>query len=149
MQLQVGKQRREGRTQRTIAVVLFVILILPVLALFVCISSQNDEAILPACCRSQGKHHCFMRGMATHASPTNDSPVLAQVSERCPFQQFGPSPHIPAQFGSPSGAERTFSHIEERCPAPQSNRSAKNLAVCANHQRGPPNSGDNSLTTES
>src|SRR2546430_15884536 len=102
MQLEPGKQRREAGTQRTIAATLLVVLILPILTLFLSLSSQNYEAMLPACCRSHGKHRCFMRRVAAHSPSTSDGPAVSQMSERCPYFPPAPSPQAPTQFGSPS-----------------------------------------------
>jgi hypothetical protein len=37
----------------------------------------------PACCRSDGKHHCGMGGMAGTASP--EAPSLKSFQPKCPF----------------------------------------------------------------
>jgi hypothetical protein len=81
MKLQIN---REGM-RRLCALVLLVLSVGPWLVAF---SSPDEisEASLPLCCRTHGKHKCFMRFASEESAPSNSrGAAVSQVSERCPY----------------------------------------------------------------
>jgi hypothetical protein len=79
--LEIAKRERA----RCSAMLLLVCLFLP-LAQTAIASTQDPEASLPACCRSHGKHKCFMRAVQERSDQQN-SPAFrtqATLSEKCP-----------------------------------------------------------------
>lgn len=64
------------------AVLLLVSLFLPFLAAAQSWST-DPEASLPACCRSHGKHRCFMRNQLSQAEHNEPSIGSAQIAEKC------------------------------------------------------------------
>jgi hypothetical protein len=124
---------------RCSAMLLLVCLLLPFAQLAVA-STQDSEASLPACCRSHGKHKCFVRASEVRSGQQTASGfrTASTLSEKCPS--------LPASSGfsfhSASGlprfrslrlllAETTVS-LFDRTDAFHSNSQR------ANQKRGPP-----------
>jgi hypothetical protein len=78
-----AQMRREGM-RRLRALFLLLLSVAPGL-LALSSPPSISEASLPACCRTHGKHKCFMRfQMEQGAALKSGSATVSQVSERCP-----------------------------------------------------------------
>jgi hypothetical protein len=80
---------RTAKARRMNAALLLAVLLSPFLGIWNSYSPGGD-AILPACCRAHGKHHCSMGRMAQRDSSGSGGPALSQVSEKCPYQGLPP-----------------------------------------------------------
>lgn len=137
-----SRQRHRRWCGQMSALLLIFSLLLPFAQLAFC-SAEGPGAVLPACCRAHGKHHCAMRMLRTaRGKQTSSTPQAAQVKERCPYAPgLAPSTHInpccndshrwPAcyvedQSVSVQGADARHTRIIDR----------------ANQKRGPPNSSE-------
>jgi hypothetical protein len=83
--MQLKRKDRQKWMWRTSAIVLLTLFLVVQVLPFV--SSQTpDEASLPACCRTHGKHHCVMNmNLLTRSQGSDHRPVFAQVTEKCPY----------------------------------------------------------------
>jgi hypothetical protein len=98
-------------------------------------ATADPEASLPACCRSNGKHHCAMMHMmlmAAYSSPSFNAPP-------CPFYPAAAIPQrlVPASIN----AQVTLAVAQLRAPAPPAaapRRAVLTLLASANLKRGPP-----------
>jgi hypothetical protein len=100
--------------------------------------ASDDEAALPACCRSHGKHHCSMGGhLATRDAHTRTFSD-PQVSEKCPYSLPASSASLGDHHARPANGiqlELTLQYSKHV----QSVVSSGLLEVYrANRQRGPP-----------
>jgi hypothetical protein len=72
-------------TKRVCALLLLVLSVTPYLVVFAA-QGAIAEAALPVCCRTHGKHQCFMRLARQGQDPSTSSRIqLSQISERCPY----------------------------------------------------------------
>jgi hypothetical protein len=79
-----AQMRREGM-RRLCALFLLLLSVAPGL-LALSSPPSISEASLPACCRTHGKHKCFMRFQAEQgAALESGAAAVSQVSERCPY----------------------------------------------------------------
>ena len=97
------------------------------------------EASLPTCCRTHGKHKCFMRFTRENdTSSTSGQHALSQVSERCPYNPSLTTVPRRGPFGEPA---KDVSETELSFAA---SRVAIAIRPCtfflsrANCKRGPP-----------
>jgi hypothetical protein len=137
---------REG-TRRLCALFLLLLSVGPWLAAF---SSRGEisETSLPACCRTHGKHKCFMRfkGQGTVASNSASS-VISQVSEHCPYKPTLTTPAHCDPFGQP---ERNSSWIGPRGSASLvaiTTQPLTSFRSRTNFKRGPPSPALSLVTT--
>lgn len=124
---------------RISAVLVALSLLLPFAALLLNTPASQD-ALLPACCRRSGKHHCMMRMMEGSQDTTgsSSSPQLARLFEKCPYLPGAVSVaanHLiwhasPRWLSSPWQAGRAIFLVGR-------DRSTCR-ALSANYKRGPP-----------
>ncbi len=99
-------------------------------------TQPTEDTSLPACCRTHGKHHCSMRQRPL--TPAGNSPVVTQLSERCPYTPAAPvATHGTAVHLAVSAA--TFAEIASH-PAvrPQTEARRRIAQLRSNQKRGPP-----------
>lgn len=127
------------RRVRSIALLLLLSYLLP-FAQVITAASRDPEAGLPACCRTHGKHKCFMLSALRLRGDDGSYSVLstAQVIEKCPC--------VPVSSSVPDTSHLGPHSIERAHFAPQS----KSLFVAAwtsqrvrcssaaHQKRGPP-----------
>jgi hypothetical protein len=92
---------REGR-RRLCALFLLVLSVGPWLLAF---SSPDEisEASLPVCCRTHGKHKCFMRFTREEGAVSNSgTATVSPVSERCPYNPTFTTTARSDSFGQPA-----------------------------------------------
>lgn len=124
---------------RCSAMLLLVCLLLPFAQLAVT-STQDAEGSLPACCRSHGKHKCFMRAgqVGPDRQTTPGARAASTLSEKCPC--------LPASSGSSfhfaSGVLRfqdLHTPLDEMTVSRLDRTSAlRSNSLGANQKRGPP-----------
>jgi hypothetical protein len=90
-----------SNARRMSAVLLLVCLLSPLFALAASAGPLN-QALLPACCRTHGKHRCSMGHIGPEGSSTRSDSIASHMSERCPFQGVAIVPHLPERHGLPS-----------------------------------------------
>jgi hypothetical protein len=127
-------------TTRISAGLLLALFLLPLFALWVSIGSVSD-AMLPACCRAHGKHHCSMRGIEARSADSQKLPPAFTSSQGCPFQNLGPASHVPA-YGSPVGLSEREAFARATLIASRQNRGAFYQIFHHHPKRGPPHSSD-------
>jgi len=139
MKVHLGKRRRYGQIR---ALALMVSLLFP-LAQLAFSSSQIPENLLPACCRTHGKHKCAFsleENSKGNVSAGSSSRQIAQIGEKCPCPlALLPSSHS-QPFWNHHSAKRSF-------PADESWELIRCVQVTrfsfpegSNQKRGPPNS---------
>ena len=120
--------------RRILAITLLIAFGFPLVApLFA--TTADPEANLPACCRSNGKHHCAMMHMmlmAAYSSPSFNAPP-------CPFYPAAVAPQrlVPAAITVPVA----FTVAPLRAAVPSASaprRAARIFLASANLKRGPP-----------
>jgi hypothetical protein len=128
---------REGM-RRLCALFLLVLCVGPWLVAFSS-SAGISEASLPVCCRTHGKHKCFMRFTREEGAASNyGGAVVSQVSERCPYNPSLITTAHSDPFGQPAndvfriGLSGTLSLV---AVASGPVRSFQSRANC---KRGPP-----------
>ena len=83
------------RIRRTLAAILLA-LISATFLIPLAYAGDDPDASLPVCCRAHGAHRCSLGSTAHMRSPgsgrTNrgTTPILARVSDRCPFPPSSP-----------------------------------------------------------
>jgi hypothetical protein len=118
--------------RRVLAITLLVAFGSPLVAPLMA-STADPQALLPACCRMHGKHHCIMPAGLPGASTD-------------PAFQVPPCPFYPTTATSPVSATAALSSplllaVETRsdfAPLAPSRHRAQTFAVGANLKRGPP-----------
>jgi hypothetical protein len=97
------------------------------------------EALLPACCRSHGKHKCFIRlsGEGSTAS-TSGAVAVSQVSERCPYNPARTNTTHNGPFGQPAEDVRWAGHSSAASLVAIATRRCISFLSRANCKRGPP-----------
>jgi hypothetical protein len=109
---------------------------------------EISEASLQACCRTHGKHKCFMqfKGQGTVAS-NSASPVISQVLEHCPYK---PALTMPAHCDPFGKTVRNSSWIGPRGSASLvaiTTQPLTSFRSRANFKRGPPSPAFSLVTT--
>jgi hypothetical protein len=102
-------------------------------------SSTTDAAtLLPACCRTHGKHKCLTRISHDEHSSSQKSPELAQLTEKCPCPPgLAPSTQNNLLWlQTPELSEDQFSDRQTPPPALDAERTLSRPR--ANPKRGPP-----------
>lgn len=134
----MNKARRGPRRISAVAAALS--LLWPFLVLLLG-SSAHPEALLPACCRRNGEHHCMLRmtqGGGMDSAASSSSPHLGRVFAQCPY--------TPASVPN-SGNALTWRPTAELTSAPVQTSGAaalrdlcgrKHPQASANFKRGPP-----------
>jgi len=136
--MQAGENRYTERGKRQLAALLLAAFLSPILATFLSLASRNNEAMLPACCRSHGKHQCFMRGHAPQTSTIGRNLLARQLSERCPFSQPVAAPHLLSGLGTPLWGANAFISFQESNLVSHAALSKTTSSASANPKRGPP-----------
>lgn len=106
------------------------------------VSSQTfDEASLPACCRTHGKHHCAMNmTLPTGSQSSRSSPVFAQLTEKCPYTPASPMSLHGHSF-RPTLAALIFAEIVSHpVRRPQTEAQRRISFDRSRQKRGPPSS---------
>lgn len=124
---------------RSLALLLLLCYLLP-FAQMAYAGSGDPEAGLPACCRTHGKHKCFMR-LSAHADEAATGQAAlssAQITEKCPCIPASPSASDTSPFGlPPSGSVRYVARSESfsftHWSSPRAHR-----RTLAHQKRGPP-----------
>lgn len=103
-------------------------------------ASHDPEAGLPACCRTHGKHKCFMLSSPRLRGEDSTHPVLfaAQVTEKCPCVPASPSAADTAHFGLPSIGSVRFAAPSESLLVAVRTLQRIHLTSAAHQKRGPP-----------
>lgn len=123
--------------RRARALVLLLGFLLPFIAATQSLST-DDEATLPACCRSHGKHKCSMGYLLVASDAHGRSVSAPHISEKCPCN----APNAPVLFGDHHA--RPVEIVQLRLQLQHSafqamsgSTDAREIAT-ANRQRGPP-----------
>jgi len=95
--VRIASRQKERRWFGQMSALLLIVSLLLPFAQFAFGSSENLDAVLPACCHAHGKHQCAMRTLV-HAEQlseqTSSSRRLAEVTEKCPYAPgVATSPH--------------------------------------------------------
>jgi hypothetical protein len=136
--MQIGQKTCAEQGKRQLAALLLMVFLSPIFAVFLSATTQGNEAMLPACCRSHGRHQCFMRGHASQISPNGKNLLGLQLSERCPFSQLAGGSHLLSRFGTPLCDIGKFIYFDESNLASYAAVSKTTSSAFANPERGPP-----------
>jgi hypothetical protein len=136
--IMLGQRRRTTNTKQRISAagVLFA-LILPLIICLRALSSE-PEALLPACCRSNGKHHCMMS--AEQMTALLQGKYFTEVHSKCPLV-----PHsVPASGEHASlkhvGLRLSANHVSNPVMQPTPQTVCRHILDDKRHKRGPPSS---------
>jgi hypothetical protein len=124
---------------RVVALLLLLSYLLP-FAQMAYASSSDPEAGLPACCRTHGKHKCFMLASVRLPGDGGTRPVLtsAQVSEKCPCVPASSSASGTSHLGLSSIGRVRFAAPPESLLAAARSRQRVRRPSPAHQKRGPP-----------
>jgi hypothetical protein len=124
---------------RISAVLMALSLVLPFVVLLLA-APVGQDALLPACCRRNGKHQCAMRMMegGTDTAASSSAPHLSRLVERCPYTPgTAPCATNPLLWRPAQGIQSAL--IQSGQAAIFWNRSVREvLQDSANLKRGPP-----------
>ena len=117
--------------RRALAISLMLIFSLPLFgSLF---AMQAAEAMTPACCRRDGKHHCAMS-----ADEQDPASRKRTVSEKCPYTPAAPAVILLRSFSPSTGAAIFAGVIRHPSVAPQVAAQFRVSFDRARRKRGPP-----------
>lgn len=98
------------------------------------IASSLDEASLPACCRSNGAHHCMMGGMIG-----NIPSRFTTVSAKCPYAPFAHRAlMLPHAFAAPVVLTATRQAAGPAATIREAETGYRISMDRTRHKRGPP-----------
>lgn len=134
-----GLMKSEERGHwRISAAALIVSLFLPFAALIFAVHPDQD-ALLPACCRKNGKHQCFMRRvLENQGGAGSSSPRVAQLVEKCPFAPGFTHSATDNLLGHESSLASTVLWEVGKPELRRLGHSHVLATYRANHKRGPP-----------
>lgn len=118
--------------------VLFLLLLCVMPCLVVFAASSVAEASLPACCRSHGRHKCFLRMRAESMAQSSGGSAIPQVSENCPHNPAFASVSHTSSFGRPAGFSSAVRLDVASCPGVVATERRTPFILRANCERGPP-----------
>jgi hypothetical protein len=137
--MQTGEKTYAEQWKRQLAALLLMVFLSPSFAVFLLATTQNNEAMLPACCRSHGKHQCFKRGHDSQTSLIRNNLLVLQLTERCPFSQLAIGPHLSSGLGIPLWGANEFNSFQESNLVSHAIASKKaTSSASTNLSRGPP-----------
>jgi len=97
------------------------------------------EASLPACCRTHGKHKCFMQFTGKGSAASNSGGAAApQVSERCPYSPLWTTTAQSDPFGQPAKDVFRIGFSGTPSLVAIAIRPCTSFRLRANCKRGPP-----------
>lgn len=100
-------------------------------------ASGGEEASLPACCRTHGKHHCAMQ-TNLDSVPQHAKPAFAAVSEKCPCTPFSPAGTHSATFSSTLNCYFFIPLTEQELQQTQTETRLRLAFARSKQNRGPP-----------
>lgn len=130
---------RTNRASRACAAFLLVVFAVLIIAPLAVAATDGEDASLPMCCRTHGKHHCSMRmGGMNAATPNGNEQTLTTVSEKCPCTPSAPTT-VHSDTFQPSHQGRLLTELAD-LPAVHAQHETKwHIAFDRSRQkRGPP-----------
>lgn len=130
-----NQQTAKHTPWRTTGTLLFALFMALLFAPGIVAATSGDDASLPACCRTHGRHHCAM-GWA--ASRVGDGPALARVTERCPCPACAPAANHSGADGV-TAASLAYAELASHPAVHPQVEARRRIALDpANRKRGPP-----------
>jgi hypothetical protein len=131
----------ERERARGSALLLLVCLFLPFLQAAVA-SVQDLDASLPVCCRSHGKHKCFMLAHRTSSRKQNASGIrsASTVSEKCPCVPEGGTTSFHSSTAFPANPALYVLVGDSAGSLTSQTAGPRSSDHNANQKRGPPDS---------
>lgn len=133
-----GRDRLIRAWPRAIAWVLFLSILLP-LAQAAYGATGDPEAGIPVCCRTHGKHKCFMLHARSSADAEQHGIISdATVTEKCPCPSVSPNATAGHDLGLPLRGRTLFSHRYEVLLLREPTSERTQQLGRFHRQRGPP-----------
>jgi hypothetical protein len=124
--------------RRLLAILIAILVGLPTVTPLFALST-GDDLSRPACCRSDGKHHCMLADMDMSGSSSDRSGFTApSISERCPYGAKS-VPSTSHSDWSLDTAQAVFAGVVAHpAVAPQTESKRRISADRSRQKRGPP-----------
>jgi hypothetical protein len=97
--------------------------------------APDSHAILPACCRRNGKHHCSARMMGQLAGSQHG---FTTVAEKCPYCPLNISSTNSPTYQANAACAFYINFVSYPSYAPQTEAQSRFSFLCSHQKRGPP-----------